>query len=176
MAGRTRLVLLDAGAVFAALEHEAWDALTAGYEVVIPRIVLEEIQFYYSRDTGRKVFVNPESWVEDGTIRAYEAQATDVADTLTLINRPDGPEIHDGEAEALTYLRLKVDPPAHDIAFVSADGAAIQATALLDLSHTAKCLSEVLRAIGYSKPLPPRHRRPFVEEHLQLGFQRRLRR
>ena len=25
MARRTRLVLLDAGAVFAALEHEAWD-------------------------------------------------------------------------------------------------------------------------------------------------------
>ncbi len=176
MAGRTSLVLLDAGAVFAALEHEAWDALTRGYQVVIPRIVLDEIQFYYSRDTKRKVFVDPESWIEDGTIRGYEAQATDVAETLTLINRPDGPEIHDGEAEALTYLRLEVDPLADDIAFVSADGAAIQATALLDLSHTAKALSEVLRVIGYSKPLPSRHRRPFVEEHLQLGFQRRLRR
>ena len=77
MARRTRLVLLDAGAVFAALEHEAWGALTGGYQVVIPRIDLDEIQFYYSRDTGRKVFVNPESWVEDGTIRGYAAQATD---------------------------------------------------------------------------------------------------
>ena len=45
MARRMRLVLLDAGAVFAALEHEAWDALTRGYQVVIPRIVLDEIQF-----------------------------------------------------------------------------------------------------------------------------------
>lgn len=176
MAARTKLVLLDAGAVFAALEHEAWDALTRGYQVVIPRIVLDEIQFYYSRDTGRKIFVNTESWVEDGTIRRYEAQATDVAETLTLINRPDGPEIHDGEAEALTYLRLEVDPLASDIAFVSADGAAIQATALLDLSHTAKSLSEVLRVIGYLKPLPPRHRRRFVKRHLKLGFQRRMRR
>ena len=150
--------------------------MTGGYQVVIPRIVLDEIQFYYSRDTGRKVFVNPESWIEDGTIRAYEAQATDVAETLTLINRSDGPEIHDGEAEALTYLRLEVDPLADDIAFVSADGAAIQATALLDMSHTAKSLSEVLRVIGYTKPFPARHRRRFVEEHLQLGFQRRMRR
>ena len=168
--------MLDAGAVFAVLEHEAWDALTRGYQVVIPRIVLDEIQFYYSRDTGRKVFVNPESWVEHGKIRAYEAQATDVAETLTLINRPDGPEIHDGEAEALTYLRLEVDPLAQDIAFVSADGAAIQATALLDMSHTAKSLSEVLQVIGYSKPFPRRHRRQFVERHLRLGFQRRMRR
>ncbi len=32
MAGRARLVLLDAGAVFAALEHDAWEVLTAiGY-------------------------------------------------------------------------------------------------------------------------------------------------
>ena len=176
MAGRTRLVLLDAGAVFAALEHDAWNALTSGYQVIIPRIVLDEIQFYYSRDTGRKVFVNPESWVEGGTIRAYEAQAMDVAETLAVINRLDGPEIHDGEAEALTYLRLEVDPLASDIAFVSADGAAIQATALLDMSHTAKSLSEVLRVIGYSKSFPPRHRRRFVERHLNLGFQRRMRR
>ncbi|MCZ0935412.1 MAG: hypothetical protein OXJ54_09545 [Gemmatimonadetes bacterium] len=174
MAGRPRLVLLDAGAVFAALEHEAWDALTDRYDVVVPRIVSDEIQFYHSRETHRRVYVDPESWVEDGTIQEYEAQATDVAETLTLINRADGPEIHDGEAEALTYLRLEVDPLASDIAFVSADGAAIQATALLDLSHTAKCLSEVLRAIGYSKPLPLRHRREFVDSHLNRGFQRRM--
>ena len=45
MAARTKLVLLDAGAVFAALEHEAWDALTRGYQVVIPRIVLDEIHY-----------------------------------------------------------------------------------------------------------------------------------
>ena len=176
MAGRPRLVLLDAGAVFAALEHEAWDALADRYEVVVPRIVLDEIQFYYSRETQRRVDVDPESWVENGTIQEYEARAADVAETLTRINWADGPDIHDGEAEALTYLRLEVDPFASDIAFVSADGAAIQATALLDLSHTAKCLSEVLRAIGYSKSLPSRHRREFVDQHLAKGFQRRMQR
>ena len=80
------------------------------------------------------------------------------------------------QAEALTYLRLKVNPDSTDVAFVSADGAAIQATALLDLSHTASCLAEVLHAVGFSKPLAPRHMRGFVDQHLQKGLERKLRR
>ena len=175
MAGWTRLLLLDAGAVFAAWSMRRGTTLTRRYEVVIPSIVLDEIQFYHSRETGHKVFVDPQDWVAENVIRSYAARAVDVAETLTMINRRDGPEIHDGEAEALTYLRLEVDSLADDIAFVCADGAAVQATALLDPSHTAKCLSEVLQAIGYSKPLPPRHRREFVERHLKQGFQRRMR-
>lgn len=174
MAGRARLVLLDAGAVFAALEHEAWEVLTNGYDVVVPRIVLEEVQFYHSRETGRKIYVDTDEWIESGLIRRYEAAAVDVAETLTMINVPDGPEIHDGEAEALTYLRLEVDSSSTDVAFVSADGAAIQATALLDLSHTARCLADVLEAIGYSKPLASKYGRDFVERHLQKGFERKL--
>ena len=46
-----------------------------------------------------------------------------VLSSEAMINRPNGPGIHDGEAEALTHPRLEVDPFAHDIAFVSADGA-----------------------------------------------------
>lgn len=44
MARRPRLLLLDAGAVFGALEHQAWQALVNGYELVIPKIVLGEVQ------------------------------------------------------------------------------------------------------------------------------------
>lgn len=176
MGGRATLVLLDAGAVFAALEHNAWDALTSAYQVVIPRLVLDEVQFYRSRPTADRVYVETDDWIAAGVIQEYEADATELADTLSLINYPDGPEIHDGEAEALTYLRLEVDSSSTGVAFVSADGAAIQATALLDLSHTAKSLAEVLQAIGWSKSLPTRHRREFVELHIRKGFDRRLRR
>ena len=175
MPGRAKLVLLDAGAVFAALEHDAWGVLTTGYEVVVPSIVLQEVQFYYSRGTRRKIYVDTNEWIDAGQIRRYEASAAEVAETITLINVPDGPEIHAGEAEALTYLRLEVDPSSSEVAFVSADGAAIQATALLDLSHTAKSLADVLRDIGYSKPLPAQYQREFVERHVQRGFERRLR-
>ncbi len=67
-----------------------------------------------------------------------------------------------------------MDPEASDVAFVSADGAAIQATVLLDLSHTAKCLADILEAAGFSKPLAGRHQRPFVDHHIRKGFQRKL--
>jgi hypothetical protein len=174
MARRPKLLLLDAGAVFGALEHDAWDVLTDCYKVVVPTIVLEEVQFYVSRETGRRVDVDPGEWVSARRIERYEASAADLASTLSVINVPDGPEIHEGEAEALTYLRTEMRASATDVAFVSADGAAIQATALLDLSHTARCLAEVLQAVGYSKPLAARYQRQFVDEHLQKGFERRL--
>ena len=176
MARRPTLVVLDAGAVFGALEHDAWEALTKSYEVILPQIVMNEVQFYVSRDTRKKIYVDPETWVEEGKVQRFEATVEDLAETLGLINAPDGPEIHNGEAEALTYLRLKVNPDSTDIAFVSADGAAIQATALLDLSHTASCLAEVLQAVGFSKTLASRHMRGFVEQHLQKGLERKLRR
>ena len=176
MARRPTLVVLDAGAVFGALEHGAWEALTKSYEVVLPQIVMNEIQFYVSRDTQEKVYVDPQEWVDEGEVQSFQATVVDIAGTITLINAPDGPEIHEGEAEALTYLRLKVDSESTDVAFISADGAAIQATVFLDLSHTAKCLAEVLQAVGFSKPLAVRHQRQFVDQHLQRGFERKLRR
>ncbi len=176
MARRPTLVVLDAGAVFGALEHGAWGPLTNSYEVVLPQIVMNEIQFYFSRETGKKVYVDPQEWVEEGKVHPYEATAVELAGTMSQINAPDGPEIHEGEAEALTYLRLELDLDSTDVGFVSADGAAIQATVLLDLSHAAKSLAEILEAVGFSKPLAPKHQRKFVEEQLQKGFQRKLRR
>lgn len=176
VARRPTLVVLDAGAVFGALEHGAWAALTNSYDVVLPQIVMNEIRFYVSRETRQKVYVDPREWVEGGKVRTFEATAVDLVETMSRINAPDGPEIHEGEAEALTYLRLEVDPDATDVAFVSADGAAIQATVLLDLSHTAKSLAEVLEVVGFSKPLADRHQRPFVDRHLQKGLERKLRR
>lgn len=176
MARRPRLLLLDTGALFGALEHQAWQALVNGYELVIPKTVLQEAKFYVSRENGERIEIATQAWIDTGAVVAYEASATELADTLRLINRPDGPEIHEGEAEALTYLRLKVDPADTGIAFVSADGAAIQATALLDLSHTARCLEDVLAAVGFTKPLASRYCREFLDRHLQQGFARRLRR
>jgi len=174
MGRRPTLVVLDAGAVFGALEHGAWEALTKSYEVVLPQIVMNEIQFYVSRETREKVYVDPQEWIEEGKVQAFQATVVDLAGTISQINAPGAPEIHEGEAEALTYLRLEVDPEATDVAFVSADGAAIQATVLLDLSHTAKCLAEVLEAVGFSKRLASRHQRQFVEQHLRKGFERKL--
>lgn len=173
---RPTLVVLDAGAVFGALEHGAWEALTKSYEVVLPQIVMNEIQFFVSRETKEKEYVDPQEWVNEGKVQPYQATGVDLIRTLSQINASDGPEIHEGEAEALTYLRLEVDPEATDVAFVSADGAAIQATVLLELSHTAKSLAEVLDAVGFSKPLAGRHQRPFVDRHLQKGLERKLRR
>ncbi len=110
MARRPTLLVLDAGAVFGALEHGAWVALTDSYEVVLPQIVMNEIQFYVSRETREKVYVDPQEWIEEGKVQAFQATVVNLAGTISQINAPGAPEIHEGEAEALTYLRLEAIP------------------------------------------------------------------
>ncbi len=54
MSRRPRLVLLDAGAIFAAMHHEAWDALVAAYEILIPSTIIhDEAVFFVNRDGER---------------------------------------------------------------------------------------------------------------------------
>jgi hypothetical protein len=67
MSRKPRLLLLDAGAVFAALRFDAWEALVSAYEVVVPSVVVRvEAIFYLSRederieiDAGRGAHRNP---------------------------------------------------------------------------------------------------------------------
>jgi hypothetical protein len=47
MSGKPRLLLLDAGAVFAALRFDAWEALVAAYEVIVPSVVVRVEAIFY---------------------------------------------------------------------------------------------------------------------------------
>ncbi len=61
---------------------------------------MNEVQFYVSRDTREKIYVDPDAWVEEGKVQRFEATVEDLAEAIGLINAPDGPEIRSGEAEA----------------------------------------------------------------------------
>ena len=55
------------------------------------------------------------------------------------------------------------------VAFLTADGPAIEASVALDVSETAMSLESVLRSRGLTKPLPERRCDSFVQRKLRDG-------
>ena len=170
MAKRPRLLLLDANAVFAAFRHGAWEGLCASYEIVLPSTVVRvEGMFYESRETGRRVYLDLPALVADGTVTEYAADASDVAATLARYSAPFRRRVDAGEAEAISYL---LTHPDEDLRFVSADGSALEAVAMLGLQEKAMCLAEALDRCGHGRRLPREHGMEFFREHISVGLQR----
>jgi hypothetical protein len=170
LAKRPRLLLLDANAVFAAFVSGAWEGLCAGYEVVVPStIVRVEAMFYDSRETGRRVYLDLPALVDAGTIAEYVASAAELAATLAQFRPPFRQRIDPGEAEAITYLLTR---PDDDAAFVTSDGSALEAVAMLGMAERAMCLADALRLCGLERPLPRQHGPDFFRAHIQAGLQR----
>lgn len=171
MAKRPRLLLLDAGAVFAALSHEAWDALIAAYEVVIPATVVRvEAQFYVDQD-GHRIEIDLPAEVAEGRIREAEMTASEISAVKRRFTDDFRDRLDDGELEAIAYLLAE---PDEDIRFVSADGPAIQAVAMVDDDARVISLAEALDRCGHTKPLRRQFSREFVEEHQREGTIRRI--
>lgn len=171
MARKPRLLLLDAGAAIVAMQFHAWDALISAYEVVVPTVVIEEAHFYPDLDTGERIPIDLRAEVKGGRIQEATASIDEVRALLTRFTLDFRERIHAGEVEALAYLDAH---SAEDICFVSGDGPAIQAVAMLDLREKAISLFEALQACGHSKPLPAMHRPDFVREHLDRGSESRI--
>lgn len=170
MAKKPRLLLLDANAVFAAFRHGAWEALCASYELVVPSIVVRtEAMFYESRETGRRVYLDLPALVESGVIVEYEATVAELQAVLARFRPPFRQRVDPGEAEAIAYLLAHEDPA---LRFVTADGSAIEAVAMLGFSESAMCLADALRLCGHERALPRQHRPEFIREHLEIGRRR----
>ncbi len=170
MPKRPRLLLLDANAVFAAFRHCAWEGLCASYEIVLPSTVVRvEGMFYASRETGRRVYLDLPALVASGTVTEYEADTAEVAATLARFSPPFRRRVDPGEAEAISYLLAH---PDEDLRFVSADGSALEAVAMLGLAENAMCLAEALDRCGHTRTLPREHGPAFFREHISIGRQR----
>lgn len=46
---------------------------------------MNEIQFFVSRETGEKMHVDPQEWMEEGKIHPYGATAIELAETMRRI-------------------------------------------------------------------------------------------
>lgn len=165
MRRKPRLLLLDAGAVIGAFACGGWAALCAAYEIVIPSIVVAESMFFTDGD-GRKHGIDLEPFLSDGRAVRYEADVAEFARTSAILSPELRQRIHAGEREALTYLRTE---ETEGVAFITGDGAAIEATVALGVAECAISLEDALRRCGSQKPLPAMLCDAFVREHIRRG-------
>lgn len=171
MTGKPRQLLLDAGAVFAALQFDAWNPLVSAYEVVVPSVVVRVEAIFYVTLEGQRVEIDLPAEVEKGRVREVVMSAADIEAVRKRFTPDFRERLDDGELEALAYL---LGNPDEDVRFVSADGPAIQAVAMLDPDCRVISLAEVLDRCGYTKPLPDRFSRDFVKHHVGEGSVRRI--
>ena len=165
---RPRLLLLDANAVFAAMRHGAWEGLCAAYEVVLPSGVIQEAIFYSSRE-GKRVPIDLTSDVRAGRVIELAAPEPEIARDRARFDRSfmNRPEL--GESEAIALLLLREDD---HMRFVTADGAALEAVAMLGIAERAICLADALRLCGLERELGREHGSQFFREHIQIGLRR----
>jgi hypothetical protein len=171
MSGKPRLLLLDAGAVFAALRFDAWSSLVSAYEVIVPSIVVRVEAIFYVDRRGDRVEIDLSAEMENSRIREVVMSASEIGAVRKRFTPEFRERLHDGELEALAYL---VDNPDPELSFVSGDGPAIQAAAMLDPDCRVISLAEVLDRCGCTKPLSPQFSRQFVDRHAREGRIRRI--
>lgn len=171
MSRKPRLLLLDAGAIFAALSHECWDALVASYEVVIGATIVREEAIFFTNQHGERIEIDLPAEVARGRIREVEMTALQVQTVRERFERDFRDRLDDGELESIAYL---LENAAEDIRFVSGDGPAIEAVAMLDDDARALSLEEALEYCGQTKRLRHQFRRDFTRAKLSEGNMRRI--
>lgn len=165
MKSKPRLLLLDAGAVIAAFRCRGWSALCASYQIVVPSIIVQEAQFFRD-EAGKRQPIDLAALVEANAITEYEAPLAEFAATGALLHPELRGRVHAGEQEALTYLRTQ---PTEGVAFLTADGGAIEAAVALGVGECAMSLEAALQRCGQTKRLPEPHTEAFVRRKLQEG-------
>lgn len=171
MSRKPRLLLLDAGAVFAALRYECWDALLDCYEVVIGAVVVRVEAIFYTSREGERIEIDLPAEVSRGRVREVEMSAQQLEEVRKLFTPEFRERIDEGELEAIAYL---LENPHEEIRLVSGDGPAIQAVAMVDDDSRAMSLSEALEYCGQTKNLPDQFSRNFTRRNLAEGSTRRI--
>lgn len=138
------LLLLDANVVFRTHELGVWESLIDGVDIILPSsVAYAEVVFTKKGDK-----VNPldmRALAEEGRIQIVEADASDLAATLSKFDRLFADRLDPGEHEALALIDQGVIENAH---FCTTDGPAIAGLAMLGHSDRGISLETALKMFG----------------------------
>lgn len=164
---RPKLLLFDTGCVLEVMRQGLWRQLCEQYRVVVPSVVVRTEARYVDNVPGTITPIDLEQEVAAGRIEEYEGMDIDLQATLSswpaaILERADA-----GEVEALTYLRVN---GSDGVAFLTADGPAIQAAVALEVGHSAMSLEKLLDVTGCKRPgLEWRFTEAFVATNREKG-------
>jgi hypothetical protein len=167
MAQKPRLLLTDAGAVIQAHRFDVWKHLCVSYDVIVPKLVVGEAAFFVDANNTRCP-IDMDAEVRAGACRVYEAPADEFRATIASLPAALRARVHDGELEALTYLATH---PTDGVAFITADGGAVEAAVVMGISDVPMSLERALAFCGMTKTLPYAHTEAFIAVARSRGGQ-----
>lgn len=183
MSAKPRLLLLDSVVVLEAMRQAKWVPLCKHYHVILPSIVVGvELKYFVDMAGAHHELVlepvpgspnqrfrtltmglktpDADCPVWAGEFAVWEAAPLDYQQTGEMLHSDLSGMVHDGEREAVTYLRLIDDEET--TYFVTADAGAIKAAVAFERTENLLCLQDVLTKCGHTVAK--------LEEHFQSAF------
>ncbi len=169
---KPKLLLLDADIIVFAHQFGVWGNLKRAYEVHVPATVIDEAQFFVSKDGQKSIDLNAEETA--GQIKRLETTATRISATFREFEPTFLAALHDGEKEGIAILVAEADT---GMVFCTGDTVAVQSVGMLGLSESCMSFEDVLRMAGLLKLVPhliPHLTKRSHEHHIEVGKTRRL--
>lgn len=149
-----------------------WANLLERVHLVVPSVILGEVDGYYDPVTGDYIPIHLRKEVEQGLITEVTATAEHLAVFMGRFDSTFAQRMDAGEREALALLHAG---ECAEHRFCTADGAAIPALCLLDMSEKGVSLETLLNEVGLSRTLPPKYREKFFVNMRAQGVEERIR-
>ena len=172
IATKEKYVLLDADIIIKAHEQKLWDLMLEKLDLKVPSIVVNEAHQYFSNEESKLQYpIDLQRLVNEGAIEMFSASNEDVYNLKKQFDNSF--ELDAGEEEAIALLFAG---KAEGAKFCTADGAAIQALALLQLSEHGVSLETILKRNGISCKITYSCSKKHFQKHLAKGNERFIRR
>ncbi len=138
-------MLLDADVVIRLFELGIWEKLVDHTRITLAQQVYDEAGHHYDPDTMAKKQINLQPYKDRGLIDIVECDAAEAAQVRAKCCR--FAELHAGELESLTILCR----PGQNALFCTADGGAIRAAVMLDVTDKVVSAEQLLRQVGLGR-------------------------
>lgn len=145
-----------------------WRQLCEQYTVVVPSTVVHTEARFLDHVPGKITPIFLDQEVAGGQIQQFEATPAELAEVLRRWPAPIRGRADPGEVEALAFLQKHQQP---DVAYLVADGPAIQAVIALDCAGKPLSLESLFRVSGCPRSdLEWRFTDAFVAKHRAEGL------
>ncbi len=149
----SKLLILDANVIIEAHRHGYWRALTARYQLHIPKTIVYESR-YFTDSYNQKISIDLSAELANGKIVEIEATPNEMAKLSQNFKPTFVESIDDGEREALAILYSRADA---QLLFCTGDMRAIISLAVMELSHCGISLEQVLKQASLKSVTIPAH-------------------
>lgn len=167
MQSKSILVLFDTCVILESFRTGSWDALISNYAVILSQTVIEESLWYYDFD-GYKHSIDWKPYISENKIQIIDPSISDMEKFLSEFDSSYAERMDIGELSLLCYLFAQ---PTEEIYICSSDEIVFKILGKHRRSEQGISLEELLKKIGFNKPINDHFKKDFRERCSKKGFE-----